>query len=60
MIDTHIVLPNSRDFSLPADTCYKCEKPKSGSDGVYMGRKFMCGVCWRRKATRSHSQRSSK
>jgi len=54
MIDTHITLPGSRDFSLPSSTCSKCGNEKTGSDGVYMGQKFICGMCWRRHATRGY------
>ena len=60
MIDTHITLPGSKDFSLPTDTCYRCGNTKTGSDGVYMAQKFICGVCWRKHATRGYKASGSK
>lgn len=60
MLNSHIILPNSRDFALPANTCHKCEQVKSDTDGVYMGSKFICGACWRRKATQGHRAKGSK
>ena len=52
MLGEQIILPKSRDGGAYLRLCSrcKCEQPKT--DGVEMGAKWVCGKCWRSKATR--------
>lgn len=53
MLNENIVLPGSHSFSLNREHCYQCGAQRSVSDGVDLGpQKFICGRCWRTKATR--------
>lgn len=55
MLSESIVLPGSHTFSINREHCYRCGQERSVSDGVDLGpQKFVCGRCWRSKATRKH------
>lgn len=52
MLTTSINLPNSYDHGPCKFLCAKCGSNRPEKDGVYMGQKFICGSCWRLKATK--------
>lgn len=53
MLEENIVLNKSRDISGYMETCSRCDGRKPTNDGVYLGQaKWVCGKCWRKKATR--------
>lgn len=53
MLNENIVLPGSHSFSLQTGSCYRCGCDRTITDGVDLGpQKFICGRCWRTKATR--------
>lgn len=52
MLGTHIVLENSRDAGFFLRLCSRCNRDRIKTDGVDMGSKWVCGKCWRMKATR--------
>lgn len=51
MLGSHIILPGSRDINGHICECTRCGLDKPTSDGVYLGKKWVCGKCWRSKAT---------
>jgi len=50
MMHSQIILDGSLDSGPAIFECNKCNKPRQEKDGVYMGNKFICGSCWRKKA----------
>jgi len=53
MLDTQIVLKNSRDGGYFLRECSRCGSERQKTDGVELGSgKWVCGKCWRMKATR--------
>lgn len=60
MLGNHIVLPGSYSASLDKVECHRCNQPKSKTDGVYMGSKFVCGKCWRTYATAGSRKKGKK
>ena len=53
MLGSHITLDNSRDSGGYMRLCSRCGNKRAKSDGVEMGpEKWVCGFCWRSKATR--------
>lgn len=53
MLVDNVSLQGSRDISGYMETCTRCESRKPTNDGVYLGKtKWVCGKCWRSKATR--------
>lgn len=53
MLDSHVILNNSRDGGAYLLSCTRCGSKRSKMDGVEMGAgKWLCGRCWRGKATR--------
>lgn len=53
MLGNHTTLPHSRDVNGFTETCMRCDMSKPKSDGVYFGTgRWVCGKCWRMKATR--------
>lgn len=52
MLTDQIILDNSRDDGAYLQLCSRCGCNRSKIDGVDMGGKWVCGKCWRNKATR--------
>lgn len=53
MLGTHITLENSRDGGYFRQLCSRCQGERMKTDGVELGGgKWVCGKCWRLKATR--------
>lgn len=52
MLSEHINLERSRDLNGKTEHCYRCDQRRPMLDGVYMGGRWVCGKCWRIKATR--------
>jgi ribosomal protein S27AE len=52
MIGSQIVLPGSSDINPRKHECSRCGLEKTISDGLSIGSKWVCGKCWRSKATR--------
>ena len=52
MLGSQIILPGSRDINSQRCECSRCGLDKPVSDGVSLGSKWVCGKCWRSKATR--------
>jgi len=53
MIENDITMPGMRDISGYSANCSRCEERRPIDDGVQISRsKWVCGKCWRLKATR--------
>lgn len=53
MLADHVTLNGSRDISGYMADCNRCNARKPTNDGVSLGSgKWVCGKCWRLKATR--------
>lgn len=52
MLGSHIILENSRDAGFYLKLCSRCKCERIKTDGVEMGSNWVCGKCWRGKATR--------
>lgn len=52
MLHDHIVLDGSRDGGAFTQLCSRCDTKRPKTDGVNLGARWVCGKCWRQKATR--------
>jgi hypothetical protein len=53
MLDGTMNLPGSHDLGTRKIGCYKCGRERLNGGGVDLGpAKFICGECWRLRATR--------
>jgi len=53
MLSENLSLEGSRDISGYLQTCARCGSDKPTNDGIHLSQtKWVCGKCWRLKATR--------
>lgn len=52
MLSEHVVLEGSRDYDGKSRVCSRCDNARPTIDGVNLGTRWVCGRCWRNKATR--------
>lgn len=52
MLGNSINLPGSRDVSGGKRCCSRCGNDRHQNDGISFGSRFVCGKCWRNKASR--------
>lgn len=52
-MNNEITLPGMRDINGRMAVCSRCDERKPIDDGVQLSQaKWVCGKCWRKKATR--------